>query len=85
MVTHGCPIGLADEVPGGGHGGQRCFLDAFRLISSRLYLCGHLHLPQKRVLKDGRTIINVGYAMEGDCWIVNITEQGIDALYHKLL
>lgn len=84
MITHGCAIGLADEVPGGGHGGQRCFLEAFRQISPRLYLCGHLHLPQKRVLKDGRTIINVGYGGEGDYWIVSFKDQTIDAYHYKI-
>jgi uncharacterized protein len=26
LLTHGCPIGLADMTPAGRHGGQRCFL-----------------------------------------------------------
>jgi uncharacterized protein len=33
LLTHGCPIGLADLTPSGRHGGQRCFLDAFHAIA----------------------------------------------------
>ena len=54
LLTHGCPIGLADLTPTGRHGGQRCFLDAFKTIKPRLHLCGHLHVAQERTLKDGR-------------------------------
>src|SRR5207248_1650357 len=32
LLTHGCPIGLADLTPTGQHGGQRCFLDAFHTV-----------------------------------------------------
>ena len=65
LLTHGCPIGLADLTPAGRHGGQRCFLDAFKTISPRLYLCGHLHVAQERVLKDGCKVINVGATPDG--------------------
>lgn len=43
LLTHGCAIGLADLTPTGRHGGQRCFLDAFKTIAPKLMLCGHLH------------------------------------------
>ena len=65
LLTHGCPIGLADLTPSGRHGGQRCFLDASKTISPRLHLCGHLHVAQERILKDGRKVINVGATPEG--------------------
>jgi uncharacterized protein len=65
LLTHGCPIGLADLTPTGRHGGQRCFLDAFKTVAPRLHLCGHLHRAQERVLKDGRKVINVGATPEG--------------------
>jgi uncharacterized protein len=65
LLTHGCPIGLADITPSGRHGGQRCFLDANKIISPRLHFCGHLQLPQERALKDGRKVINVGVTPEG--------------------
>ena len=84
LLSHGCAIGLADATPSGGRGGQRCFLDAFHVISPRLYLCGHLHVPQKRVLKDGRIIINVGYTREGDYWTFEINEEEIKFEYQKL-
>ena len=71
LLTHGCPIGLADLTPSGRHGGQRCFLDAFKTISPRLHLCGHLHLAQEHILKDGRKVINVGATPEGSIVVVN--------------
>jgi Icc-related predicted phosphoesterase len=65
LLTHGCPSGLADLTPSGRHGGQRCFLDAFRTVAPRVHLCGHLHVAQERVLKDGSKVINVGATPEG--------------------
>ena len=67
LITHGCPIGLADLTPSGRHGGQRCFLDAFKSVSPRLHLCGHLHVAQERILKDGSKVINVGPTPAGSC------------------
>jgi len=66
FLTHGCPVGLADLTPTNTHGGQRCFLEAFKLIRPRLYLCGHLHRGSSRQLKDGGLIVNVGYTRQGD-------------------
>jgi Icc-related predicted phosphoesterase len=65
LLTHGCPIGLADQTPRGNHGGQRCFLEASKAIAPRFHLCGHLHVAQERTLKDGRRILNVGATPEG--------------------
>jgi Icc-related predicted phosphoesterase len=65
LLTHGCPVGLADLTPRGTHGGQRCFLEASNTIAPRVHLCGHLHLAQERTLKDGRRILNVGATPEG--------------------
>jgi Icc-related predicted phosphoesterase len=70
LITHGCPIGLADLTPSGRHGGQRCFLEANKTVAPRLHLCGHLHVPQERTLKDGRRVINVGATPEGSIAIV---------------
>lgn len=75
LLTHGCAIGLVDALPSGGHGGQRCFLDAFHRIAPRLYLCGHLHVAQKRVLKDGRIVINIGETCKGDYWVLDIDRE----------
>ncbi len=66
LITHGCPMGLADLTPTGRHGGQRCFLKAFQVIRPRLYLCGHLHRKSSHQTKDGELIVNVGFTMEGD-------------------
>jgi Icc-related predicted phosphoesterase len=70
LLTHGCPVGLADRTPRGTRGGQRCFLDANRTVAPRLHLCGHLHVPQERTLKDGRRVINVGATPEGSVVVI---------------
>jgi Icc-related predicted phosphoesterase len=72
LLTHACPAGLADLTPTGRHGGQRCFLNAFRMIAPRVHLCGHLHVAQERTLKDGRKVINVGSTPEGSAAVLNI-------------
>ncbi len=74
LITHGCAVGLADLTPTGRHGGQRCFLDAFQAVSPRLHLCGHLHVPQERTLKDGRRIINVGQTPAGSIVVINFND-----------
>jgi Icc-related predicted phosphoesterase len=70
LVTHGCPAGLADLTPSGRHGGQRCFLEAFKTVAPRLHLCGHLHVAQERILNDGRKVINVGATPQGSIAVV---------------
>lgn len=81
LITHGCPIGLADLTPSGRHGGQRCFLEANKTIAPRLHLCGHLHVAQERTLADGRRIINVGATPEGSIVVVEFDpgRQTLDA------
>jgi Icc-related predicted phosphoesterase len=74
LMTHGCPIGLADLTPSGRHGGQRCFLRANQAIRPRLHLCGHLHAAQQRTLRDGRQVLNVGTTAEG--WVGLVEAQG---------
>lgn len=70
LVTHACPIGIADMTPKGTHGGQKCFLDALKLIRPKMHMCGHLHLPQYRYLRDGTLVINVGCTKAGDYAVV---------------
>ena len=70
LLTHACPIGLADLTPSGRHGGQRCFLDANKTVAPRLHLCGHLHVAQEKILRDGRKVINVGTTPEGSIVLV---------------
>jgi len=86
LITHGCPLGLADLTPSGRHGGQRCFLDAFHAVAPRLHLCGHLHVPQERILKDGRKVMNVGQTSAGSIVIVEFDRQtgALDARLEKL-
>ncbi len=71
LLTHGCPVGLADLTPAGRHGGQRCFLDAFKAISPRIHLCGHLHVAQVRELKNGSKVINVGATPQGNITLID--------------
>jgi uncharacterized protein len=70
LITHACPIGLADLTPTGRHGGQRCFLDAFKTVAPRLHLCGHLHVAQEHTLHDGRKVMNVGLTPAGSVTVV---------------
>ncbi len=70
LLTHGCPVGLADLTPGGKHGGQRCFLEAWKRVAPRVHLCGHLHVPQIREFQDGRQVINVGATPDGSVAII---------------
>jgi Icc-related predicted phosphoesterase len=74
LLTHGCPVGMADLTPSGRNGGQRCFLEAFRTIAPRVHLCGHLHVAQERTLKDGRQVINVGATPDGSCVLIEFDE-----------
>lgn len=71
LLTHGCPIGLADLTPSGRHGGHRCFLEAFKTIAPRIHFCGHLHLAQERTLKSGARVVNVGSIHLGDAAVVD--------------
>jgi Icc-related predicted phosphoesterase len=48
LLTHGCPLGVADRTPSGRPGGQRCFLDLLKAVRPRVHLCGHLHVAQRR-------------------------------------
>jgi uncharacterized protein len=81
LLTHGCPIGVADLTPTGRHGGQRCFLDAYKTVAPRLLLCGHLHRAQEHRLKDGRCALNVGATPEGTIVVVDFDskERTLDA------
>lgn len=79
LLTHGCPVGLADLTLRNTHGGQRCFLHAFETIRPKLHLCGHLHRAQEKVLKDGRKVINVGQTPRGSACLIARTSEGIEA------
>jgi Icc-related predicted phosphoesterase len=76
LITHGCPLGVADLTPVNRHGGQRCFLDAFRLLRPKVYLTGHLHRAQQHVTKDGMIIRNVGQTPRGEATLLTWTGTG---------
>jgi uncharacterized protein len=79
LLTHGCPVGLADRTPRGNHGGQRCFLEAFQRVNPRLHFCGHLHVAQEHRVADGRVVLNVGATPHGSVAIVETDTEGIRA------
>jgi Icc-related predicted phosphoesterase len=79
LITHGCPSGVADRTVKGNHGGQRCFLKAFQEVGPQVYLCGHLHVAQEHVLKDGRRVINVGATPSGSVVVIESTGDGLAA------
>lgn len=61
LLTHGCPIGVADRTPSGRPGGQRCFLDLLKAVRPTVYLCGHLHVAQeKRTAEPPSHVLNTG-------------------------
>lgn len=66
LITHACPVGVADLTPSERHGGQKCFLEAFRRLQPQVYLCGHLHRQQFHRTRAGQWVINVGFSQEGD-------------------
>jgi Icc-related predicted phosphoesterase len=81
LLTHGCPVGMADRLPGGRPGGQRCFLEAFQIVSPRVHLCGHLHVAQEHAVSDGRKVINVGATPRGS---VVIVAAGVEEMLARL-
>jgi Icc-related predicted phosphoesterase len=66
LITHGCPIGMADLTPINTHGGKRCFTEAFARIQPALHLCGHLHRASSHRTRDGKLVVNVGFTHDGD-------------------
>ncbi|MFQ5677275.1 MAG: metallophosphoesterase family protein [bacterium] len=66
LMTHECPIGMADLTLFGTHGGRRCFTGAFKAVRPKLYLCGHLHRKGFYKTRDGSLVVNIGFTKEGD-------------------
>jgi Icc-related predicted phosphoesterase len=78
LLTHGCPIGVADRTPGGRPGGQRCFLDLLKAVRPRVHLCGHLHVAQRRDLPDPPcAVLNTGDLPRGHYVVLLPDEAGI--------
>ena len=78
LMTHGCPLGIADLTPIGTHGGQRCFTDAFKLVNPKLYICGHLHRQSAYQTKDGKLVVNIGFTQEGDYAVFNFENESFE-------
>ena len=66
LLTHGCPLGIADRTASGRPGGQRCFLDLLKMVHPHIHLCGHLHVAQRRDLSDPPVaVLNTGSIRDG--------------------
>lgn len=66
LLTHGCPVGISDRTLSGRPGGQKCFRDLLHTVRPQVYLCGHLHVAQRRDLLDPPcTVINTGSLRTG--------------------
>jgi Icc-related predicted phosphoesterase len=76
LLTHACPIGLADLTLNGMHGGQRCFLEANKRVAPRIHLCGHIHVAQEKMLRDGRQVLNVGATPDGSVVVIEVDGSG---------
>jgi hypothetical protein len=55
VVTHGPPLGIGDELPGGNHVGCGELARALRRRAPRLHVSGHIHIGHG-VRRDGPTI-----------------------------
>ena len=81
LLTHGCPLGVADRTPSGRPGGQRCFLDLLKAARPRVSLCGHLHLAQRCDLPDPPcAVLNTGELPRGGHYVVLTTDENGGAL-----
>lgn len=78
LITHGCPLGIADLTPIGTRGGQRCFTEAFKLVNPQLYICGHLHHKSSYQTKDGELVVNIGFTKEGDYAVFNFENESFE-------
>jgi Icc-related predicted phosphoesterase len=79
LISHACPMGLADTTPEGRRGGQRSFRQAMENIRPRIHLCGHLHRLQRRDLPDGRAVLNAGHGALGQGWLIRWERRRWDA------
>jgi hypothetical protein len=71
LITHGCPVGLADRTPARFPGGQRCFRLALETVRPRLYLCGHHHRLQRVDLPGGAAVLNTGHGAAREGWLID--------------
>ncbi len=78
LLTHGCPLGVADRTPSGRPGGQRCFLDLLKTVRPQVHLCGHLHVAQRRDLSDPPVaILNTGSLRDGHYVVLEKVNDGV--------
>ena len=85
LLTHGCPLGVADRTPSGRPGGQRCFLDLLKAVHHRVYLCGHLHVAQRRDLTEPPVAaLNTGSLRDGHYVVLEKVNDVVVALARRL-
>ena len=81
LLTHGCPLGVADRTPSGRPGGQRCFLDLLKAVRPQVHFCGHLHVAQRRDLSDPpAAVLNTGSLGNGH-YVVLEKNNGVAAAH----
>ena len=86
LLTHGCPVGVADRTPSGRLGGQRCFLDLLKAVRPHVHLCGHLHVAQRRDLAvPPCAVLNTGALPEGHYVILTHESGGDETLRAEAL
>jgi len=78
LMSHACPVGLADRTWQQRHGGQSCFLRAFQALRPRVYLTGHLHRAQEHRTRDGQVVRNVGQTPRGDATLITLAPDGLE-------
>ena len=77
LLTHGCPVGIVDATGFGKPGGQKCFLRLLQTVRPRIYLCGHLHVPQTKTLKSPPCkAYNTGDFPRGSYVVIEKNEDG---------
>lgn len=77
LLTHECPVGMADLAPTGQHAGKPSFTQAFKLIQPKIHLCGHLHRKSSYATKDGKFVVNIGITKEGDYVLIHPENGGL--------
>jgi Icc-related predicted phosphoesterase len=85
LLTHGCPVGVADRTASGRPGGQHCFLDLLKEVRPHVHLCGHLHVAQRRDLADPPTrVLNTGSLRDKHYVVLTRTNGVIDVTAQRL-
>jgi len=86
FVTHYPPYGVLDLVddPGsplhGEHAGDKFYLELIRRHQPLVFICGHIHEQQGKVNIGQTSVINPGYAHDGQAAILTLGEGAVKEL-----